>query len=264
MSKSHAAVLMTGVGKTFQSSDREVEALRLVDLEVAEGEFVSIVGPSGCGKTTLLRLIGGLVDKSSGEILVHGETPQEARKRRLSGWVFQDAVLLPWRSVEQNVRLPSEIYEEELSSDRVAELIELVGLDGFERARPHELSGGMQARVALARALSIEPRILLMDEPFGDLDELTRDRMNMELLRIWNSSMRTIAFVTHSIPEAVSVSDRVHVLTSRPGSIHASMEIDLSRPRNSGLRSEDAYIKLVGCVRSELKTGTRDDHSSGI
>jgi len=217
---------LRGLAKTWAGADGvETEAIRGVDLDIAAGEFVSLIGPSGCGKSTVLRAIADLVRPSGGEIEVNGKPPGQARLDHDYGMVFQAPVLFDWRTVEENVRLPLEVLgrPKAWSAQRTRAMLELVELEGFAKHRPYELSGGMQQRVAIARALSFEPRILLMDEPFGALDEMTRERLNDEVLRIWERTGTTIVFVTHSIPEAVYLSSRVVVMSARPGRIVGSV-----------------------------------------
>jgi NitT/TauT family transport system ATP-binding protein len=229
-----------------------------VDLDIAPGAFVSLIGPSGCGKSTLLRLIADLVAPTGGEVLVNAKPPARARLDHDYGMVFQSPVLFDWRTVEENVRLPLEVLArpKPWSAERVRTMLELVELEAFARHRPYELSGGMQQRVAIARALSFEPRILLMDEPFGALDEMTRERLNDAVLRIWERTGTTIIFVTHSIPEAVYLSSRIVVMSARPGRIAGSVEVDLPRPRTEETRETDRFFGLVTIVRELLRSGT--------
>ena len=240
------------VGKTYTTGN-PVEALRNVNLTVKKGELVALIGPSGCGKTTLLKLIGGLLEPSEGTIHIDSLTAVEARKARKFGFVFQDPTLLPWRRVRANVQLPGEVFQDEQVKTRAQELIDLVGLTGFEKALPHELSGGMQSRVAIARALTFNPDVLLMDEPFGDLDEITRDRMNFELLRVWRETGVTIVIVTHSIPEAVLVADRVVVLSELPGTVKEEMVVALKRPRSGETRTKGEFMEKVEVLRDKLE-----------
>ncbi len=251
MNESAAAVTIQGVTKRFG----EITALQDIDLEVRPGEFVSLIGPSGCGKSTLLRVIGDLVPASEGDVAVNGKPVKEARQDRDYGIVFQDAVLYDWRTVERNIALPLEMqgWNRGKRAARVREMVELVELVGFERHHPWQLSGGMQQRVAIARALSFDPAILLMDEPFGALDEMTRERLNLELLRIWERAGSTIVFVTHSIPEAVFLSTRVVVMSARPGRIAGVVEVDLPQPRTTDTREEARFFELVTDVRERLR-----------
>jgi NitT/TauT family transport system ATP-binding protein len=234
-----------------------VVALEGIDLEVRAGELVSLIGPSGCGKSTLLRIVGDLTEPTSGEVVVNGKTARQARVDRDYGIVFQDAVLYDWRTVAKNIALPLEMlgWERKRRAERVEEMLELVELTGFEGHHPWQLSGGMQQRVSIARALSFDPALLLMDEPFGALDEMTRERMNMELLRIWEQAGSTIVFVTHSIAEAVFLSTRVVVMSPRPGRIASVVPVDLSRPRTVETREEPRFFELVTEVRELLRAG---------
>ena len=237
--------------KIYQSRDGELEALGSVSFDVYPGEFVSIVGPSGCGKTTLLKIIAGLLPASEGRIVVD---EQQFDPTREAGFVFQKALLLEWRKIVDNVLLPIEILKMDRSKlvKRAYELLKLVGLIGFENSYPYELSGGMQQRVSIARALIHDPKLLLMDEPFGALDAITREKMNLELLRIWNEAKKTVLFVTHSINEAVFLSDRVIVLSARPSRMVRALDIDLPRPRNIDVRSDPAYGKYVVDIYESL------------
>ena len=238
----------------------EVVALSGIDLDVRPGEFVSLIGPSGCGKSTLLRIIGDLIAPSAGEVVVNGKSAHQARLDRDYGIVFQDAVLYDWRTVAKNISLPLEMlgWDRRRRAERVRELVDLVELGGFEQHHPWQLSGGMQQRVSIARALSFEPSLLLMDEPFGALDEMTRERLNMELLRIWEASGSTVVFVTHSISEAVFLSTRVVVMSPRPGRITGVLEIDLPQPRNADTREQPRFFELVTQVRDTLRAGGAD------
>jgi NitT/TauT family transport system ATP-binding protein len=253
-----AVVRIAGVDKTFARGDQAVtKALEGIDLEIARGEFVSLIGPSGCGKSTLLRIVGDLIAPSSGTVTVNGKTAERARRDRDYGMVFQSPVLFDWRTVEDNVKLPLEILGQDAATRtaRAREMLELVELGEFLNHHPYQLSGGMQQRVAIARALAFQPAILLMDEPFGALDEMTRERMNGEVLRIWEQTGTTILFVTHSIPEAVFLSSRVVVMSARPGRITKVIEVDLPRPRNEDTRETRRYFELVTDVREALRRG---------
>jgi NitT/TauT family transport system ATP-binding protein len=254
-------VHLADVDKTFSRGDRVVtKALEGIDLDVDRGEFVSLIGPSGCGKSTLLRIVGDLTAPSSGTVRVNDKTAEQARRDRDYGMVFQSPVLFDWRTVEDNVKLPLEIlgWDADRRSARAKEMLDLVELGDFLKHRPFQLSGGMQQRVAIARALAFSPSILLMDEPFGALDEMTRERMNGEVLRIWEQTGTTILFVTHSIPEAVFLSSRVVVMSARPGRITEIIDVDLPRPRNDDTRETRRYFELVTAVREALRRGGGD------
>lgn len=239
---------------TYLAKKESVTALKDINLDVYEGQFISFIGPSGCGKTTLLKTIGNILEPTSGYIKVNERSAEEARKNRDFGIVFQDSVLLPWRTTFDNTKLLVEVSNQlsEETNKGIQDILKLVGLEGFEKSYPRELSGGMKQRVSIARALSLNPSILLMDEPFGALDEQTRDYMNLELLRIWNDTQKTIVFVTHSIPEAVFLSDEVVLLSRRPGRIRQIVKIDIPRPRSRNTRKEKKYLDLIDFFRSEL------------
>ncbi len=244
------------INKVFNPGhDEQVIALQDIDLSVASGEFVSLIGPSGCGKSTLLRLIADLIEPSTGELQVNDKSPHQARIDRDYGMVFQAATLLEWRSVRKNIELPLEIhgFARQERREKAQAALELVELGSFGDHWPWQLSGGMQQRVAIARALVFQPSLLLMDEPFGALDEFTRERMNMELLRIWRETDTTILFVTHSIAEAIFLSSRVVVMSPRPGRITSIVDIDLPRPRTFETRSRPRYHELVAEVREVLR-----------
>jgi NitT/TauT family transport system ATP-binding protein len=249
-------VRIRGVNKSFPvRGGAPTVALQGIDLDIRRGEFVSLIGPSGCGKSTLLRVIGDLITPDSGTVQVNGKTARAARLDRDYGIVFQASVLFDWRTVEANVRLPLEIMKVPTGDRqrRVTEMLELVELAGFQHHYPHQLSGGMQQRVSIARALAFEPAILLMDEPFGALDEMTRERLNAEVLRAWARTGTTIVFVTHSIPEAVFLSTRVVVMSPRPGRIAQIIDIDLPQPRTDDTRESERYFELVTVVRESLR-----------
>ena len=248
-------VAIAGVSKVFEAAGGQTRALEDIDLTIAPGEFVSLIGPSGCGKSTLLRLIGDLTAPSAGSITINGKPARQARLDRDYGIVFQAPVLFDWRSVQANVALPLEIkgVSGEERERRVEAMLGLVELRDFAGHYPYQLSGGMQQRVSIARALALEPSILLMDEPFGALDEMTRERMNDELLRIWERTGTTIVFVTHSIPEAVFLSSRIVVMSPRPGRITDLIEVDLPRPRTDASRESERYFELVTRVREALR-----------
>jgi NitT/TauT family transport system ATP-binding protein len=257
-----AVVSLRGVTKSFAGGG--VTALESIDLDVGAGEFVSLIGPSGCGKSTLLRIVGDLVEPTAGEVVVNGKSARQARLDRDYGIVFQDAVLYDWRTVTKNIALPLELmgWDRGRRAERVREMLQLVELQGFEDHHPWQLSGGMQQRVSIARALSFSPALLLMDEPFGALDEMTRERLNGEVLRIWEQSGSTMIFVTHSIAEAVFLSTRVVVMSPRPGRVAAVVEIDLPQPRIADTREEPRFFELVTEVRDRLREGGLDEDST--
>jgi len=242
------------VSKTFPRGN--TVALQGIDLDIAAGEFISLIGPSGCGKSTLLRIIGDLIDPSTGAVTVNGKRSHQARLDRDYGIVFQHAVLYDWRTVQKNIALPLEMlgWDRDRRKARVEAMLDLVELRNFADHHPWQLSGGMQQRVSIARALSLNPSILLMDEPFGALDELTRERMNRELLEVWSKTAATVLFVTHSIAEAVFLSSRVVVMTPRPGRIGRVVTIDLPRPRTDRIRMDPHFFEFVRAVREGLST----------
>ncbi len=255
MTEQQAVVRLVDVTKQFGKGG--VTALQDVDLEIRPGEFVSLIGPSGCGKSTLLRVVGDLIQPSSGTVEVNGKTAAQARVDRDYGIVFQDSVLFEWRTVAKNIGLPLELagWSRERRRERVEEMLDLVELTGFESHHPWQLSGGMQQRVSIARALSFSPALLLMDEPFGALDEMTRERLNLELLRIWEASGSTVIFVTHSISEAVFLSTRIVVMSPRPGRITGIVDVDLPQPRLTRTREEPRFAELIREVRRVLRAG---------
>jgi len=244
------AVVLDHVSVSFQSDGSKVSAVEDVGFSVAQNEFVALIGPSGCGKTTLLKLVSGLLEPSGGAVTVYGSRAADARRKRLCGLVFQEPALLPWRTVEANIRLVAEIVGRRAD---VQGLVDLVGLNGFERNFPHELSGGMQQRVGLCRALAFDPPILLMDEPFAALDLLTRETLSTELLRIWETRRKTVLFVTHSISEAVLLADRVVVLSPRPSRIVDIVTVDLPRPRSAKVEDSQAFSDLVQNLKASLR-----------
>jgi NitT/TauT family transport system ATP-binding protein len=246
-------VSIEGVTKTFPRGN--VTALQDIELQVEPGEFISLIGPSGCGKSTLLRVIGNLVEPSAGRVIVNGKPARQARNDRDYGIVFQDAVLFDWRTVSKNIALPLEMlgWDRSRRKERVEHMLELVELTGFGDHHPWQLSGGMQQRVSIARALAFEPALLLMDEPFGALDEMTRERLNLELLSIWQQLRSTVVFVTHSISEAVFLSTRVVVMSPRPGRIAGIVTVDLPYPRTVDTREEPRFFELVTEVRELLR-----------
>ena len=251
-----AAVRLRGLNVRFFTDRRSVTALSGIDLDVAQGELLTLLGPSGCGKSTLLRAVADLIAPSAGSIEVLGGRAQDARRRRHIGFVFQDAALLPWRSALANVALPLEVADGSRHRGKAtpSELLALVGLAGWEHAYPHELSGGMRQRVAIARALVSDPKILLMDEPFGALDEITRDRLNEELRRVWRETGTTILFVTHSIYEAAFLGQRVLVLASNPGRVREIVPVPLPDDRTLPIRETVEFATLAGHLRRVLET----------
>ncbi|MEX0957534.1 MAG: ABC transporter ATP-binding protein [Rhizobiaceae bacterium] len=247
------AVSVRGVDVVFGEGDKAVTALSGVSVDIPDGSLVTMIGPSGCGKSTLLRAIADLIPISAGDITVLERSPGRARRDRNFSFVFQDATLLPWRSAIDNVRLPLEVGGGGTVHAEPAELLELVGLKGRENALPGELSGGMRQRVAIARALVTKPKILLMDEPFGALDEITRDKLNEELLRIWQETGTTIMFVTHSIPEAAFLGQNVLVLASHPGRVKEFMKVNLPYPRKLADRDTMAFVEITAHLRRLLE-----------
>jgi NitT/TauT family transport system ATP-binding protein len=240
---------------TFTTADGPVYALEGINLTVNDGDFVSFIGPSGCGKTTLLRVIADLEQATAGTISVNGMSPSQARMARAYGYVFQAPALYPWRTVEKNVGLPLEIMGTADAASRVKRNLELVNLGGFEKKFPWQLSGGMQQRVSIARALAVEPKLLLMDEPFGALDEIVRDKLNQQLLELWAATKKTVVFVTHSIPEAVFLSSKIVVMSPRPGRIIDVIETNLPGTRTLDIRETPEFLKIAHRVREGLKAG---------
>ena len=252
-----AVVAASKLGLTFQTNDGPVQALSNVDLSIGKGEFVSFIGPSGCGKTTFLRVIADLEKPTSGSITVNGMTPEQAREKRAYGYVFQAAALFPWRTIESNVALPLEIIglPKAEQTERIRRTMELVNLAGFEKKYPWQLSGGMQQRASIARALAFDADLLLMDEPFGALDEIVRDHLNEQLLQLWAATNKTICFVTHSIPEAVYLSTRIVVMSPRPGRVTDVIESTLPRERPLDIRETPEFLAIAARVRDGLRAG---------
>jgi len=261
-----AVVEAAGVGKIFGTGPSAVTALESIDLTIRQGEFVSLIGPSGCGKSTLLRLIADLTPPTTGTLTINGKPAARARLDRDYGMVFQAPVLMDWRTIARNIELPLEImgWKPAGRANRSAELLKLVELEGFEGRHPWQLSGGMQQRVAIARALAFGPKLLLMDEPFGALDEMTRERMNLELMRIWGRTQTTVVFVTHSIPEAVFLSTRVVVMSARPGRVAKVVDIDMPQPRTVETRETERYFELVTEVREALRQRGGDSTAESV
>ena len=259
--REHAArdsvVLAENLGLVFETADAPVTALQDINLSIDQGEFVSLIGPSGCGKTTLLRVIADLERPTSGRITVNDMSPEQARLGRAYGYVFQAPALYPWRTVERNVELPLEIMGRAKAErrTRAAKALATVGLESFERKFPWQLSGGMQQRASIARALAFEPELLLMDEPFGALDEITRDNLNVHLLDLWRRTHLTVVFVTHSIPEAVFLSSKIVVMSPRPGRIVEVIESDLPAERDLDVRESPGFLAIAHRVREALREG---------
>ena len=252
-----AAIEISGLSLRFDTGDGAVQALSDISLRVGGGEFVSFIGPSGCGKTTLLRAVADLENPTSGSIRVNGMSPREARAKRAYGYVFQAPALYPWRSVARNIALPLEImgFSKAEREARIAKGLELVNLSGFGGKYPWQLSGGMQQRASIARALSFDPDLLLMDEPFGALDEIVRDMLNQQLLRLWDVTGKTVLFVTHSIPEAVFLSTHIVVMSPRPGRIYDVIECNFPRDRALDIRETPEFLAVANRVRQGLREG---------
>ena len=246
---------------TFQTNDGPVHALKDVSLDIAEGDFVSFIGPSGCGKTTFLRVVADLEHATGGSVSVNGMTPEEARRKRAYGYVFQAASLLPWRTIENNIAVPLEVMGLSKADrrERMERVLDLVDLSGFGKKYPWQLSGGMQQRASIARALAFDADLLLMDEPFGALDEIVRDSLNEQLLELWARTNKTVLFVTHSIPEAVYLSTRIVVMSPRPGRVHDVIESTLPKERPLDIRESTEFLKIAHRVRDGLRAGHGDD-----
>ncbi|MEZ5772719.1 NitT/TauT family transport system ATP-binding protein [Defluviimonas denitrificans] len=256
-----AVIEARGLGLTFETNDGPVRALTDVDLSIGKGEFVSFIGPSGCGKTTFLRCVAALEHPTTGTLSVNGMSADAARQARAYGYVFQAAGLYPWRTIAGNIRLPLEImgFSRADQEERIERVLSLVDLEGFGKKYPWQLSGGMQQRASIARALAFDADILLMDEPFGALDEIVRDRLNEELLKLWARTEKTIGFVTHSIPEAVYLSTRIVVMSPRPGRITDVIESTLPRERPLDIRDTPEFIAIAHRVREGLRAGHGDE-----
>ena len=257
MTTRNNAIGIEDLSLTFQTRDGPVHALSDINLDIQDGDFVSLIGPSGCGKTTLLRVIADLEQATAGKIQVNGVSPEQARLERAYGYVFQAASLYPWRTIAKNIALPLEIMglDRATRKKRVSENLALVDLDGFDKKYPWQLSGGMQQRASIARALAVEPDLLLMDEPFGALDEIVRDHLNEQLLSLWSKTNKTVVFVTHSIPEAVYLSTHIVVMSPRPGRIHDVIVSDLPKDRTLDIRETPEFLKLANRVRDGLRAG---------
>ncbi len=257
MSETSPVIQAKNLDLTFQTNDGPIHALKDVSLDINKGDLVSFIGPSGCGKTTFLRVIAALEQPTGGTVTVNGMTPDEARRARAYGYVFQAAGLYPWRTIAGNIKLPLEImgFSRQEQAERVKNVLELVDLEGFDRKFPWQLSGGMQQRASIARALAFDADLLLMDEPFGALDEIVRDHLNEQLLKLWAKTEKTIGFVTHSIPEAVYLSTRIVVMSPRPGRITDVIESTLPRERPLDIRDTPEFLEIAHRVRDGLRAG---------
>ena len=257
ITSSNTVIDINDLSLTFETNDGPVHALSNIDLKVKQGEFISLIGPSGCGKTTLLRVIADLEKPTGGQALINGVSPEQARLNRAYGYVFQASALYPWRTIARNVGLPLEIMGLPRSErlERVTRNLDLVNLAGFEKKFPWQLSGGMQQRASIARALCVEPDLLLMDEPFGALDEIVRDHLNEQLLELWKKTNKTVIFVTHSIPEAAFLSSKIVIMSPRPGRIHSVVDSDLPRDRTLDIRESPEFAKIAHLVREGLREG---------
>lgn len=256
MQNSNVEIMLKDIGMVYKTNDgRDVTALTGVSLDIQKGEFISLLGPSGCGKTTLLRIIADLLQPTSGEISIAGESPRDARLSKKYGIVFQSPVLYDWRTVKKNIMLPLEIMHipKAEREDRAMKMLDIVGLTEFANHYPNQLSGGMQQRVGIARALAIQPQILLMDEPFSALDEFTKEKLHEDLLRIWAKTNKTIIFVTHNIQEAVFLSSRICVLSPHPGRLSAVIDVDLPRPRTMDIKDTPEFTAYVAKVRNSFE-----------
>jgi len=257
MNENPLVVKAKKIDLVFQTADEPIHALSEIDLEIQKGDFVSLIGPSGCGKTTLMRVIADLEKPTAGEIKINGMKPKEARLQRAYGYVFQSPVLYPWRTVEGNLKLPLEIMgiEKNEQTKRAREALKMVDLTGFEKKFPWQLSGGMQQRVSIARALTFDPDLLLMDEPFGALDEIVRDQLNEHFHKLWEQTQKTVVFVTHSIPEAAYLSTKIVVMSPRPGKIVDIIDSTLPKQRTLEMRDTQEFLELSQRIREGLRTG---------
>ncbi|MEA4814432.1 MAG: ABC transporter ATP-binding protein [Oscillospiraceae bacterium] len=255
MAATEMEIKIDNVGMVYRDNGKNVTALTGVSMDIEKGEFISLLGPSGCGKTTLLRIVADLLKPTSGNVFIEGETPREARLAKKYGMVFQSPVLYDWRTVKKNVELPLEMMKlsQEERSKRSSEMLDLVDLTSFSEHYPQQLSGGMQQRVGIARALALQPEILLMDEPFSALDEFTKEKLQEDLLRIWSKTNKTVLFVTHNIAESVFLSDRICVLSPHPGRLSAVIDVDLPRPRTPEMRTSPEFSALVVKVRGSFE-----------